>query len=332
MRHDLLDGMPRLIQAGMGVHISSAQLANVTARLGALGVVSSVGLRTIVAEQVRAGDVDVIRLAQTFPIKQYVEELMEFAKGGQRHNRMVPMDDLDPAKSELPKRLSTIASYIEVMRAKQGHYGKIGINVMWKCALTALPSIYGAMIAGVDALLCGAGVPMELPDVVSKIREGCNLSYHPLTGTSTSAKLNIEQDQLAGFLQKLHLPHMMPILSNFAFPKRIMDIWEREHNGARPFAFVLENHTAGGHNAPPRNKVEFSEQDDIERYFDKVHGLGVPIYVAGAFPTGGSREDFLYWTERGAYGIQVGSRFALCDESGMRPDLKNGVIAKKRRG
>jgi NAD(P)H-dependent flavin oxidoreductase YrpB (nitropropane dioxygenase family) len=39
--NQLVDEMPRLIQAGMGIHISSARLANTTSRLGALGVVSA---------------------------------------------------------------------------------------------------------------------------------------------------------------------------------------------------------------------------------------------------------------------------------------------------
>ena len=46
-----------------------------------------------------------------------------------------------------------------------------------------------------------------------------------------------------------------------------------------------------------------------------------------ALEQGGSRADYLYWRERGAYGLQVGSRFALCDESGMRRDIKDAVLA-----
>jgi len=329
---ELIDDMPRLIQAGMGVHISCARLANVTARLGALGVVSGVGLRHIVAEQVRSGDQETIEIAHTFPFKRYVDELMEFAKGGGRHNRPVPMDHPDELKGAISKRLSVIAAYIEVMKAKKGHCGKIGVNVMWKCALTVLPTIYGAMLAGVDALLCGAGVPMELPDIVQKIRSGMNMAYHPLHGTSTHVRLDISEDNPENYLKRIKPPKLMPILSNFAFPKRIMDIWERQYQGVKPFAFVLENHLAGGHNAPPRNKVDFGEQDDIDRYFDRVLNMGVEVYVAGSFPNGGNREDYLYWRERGAYGIQVGSRFALCDESGMRPDLRNRIINMNSNG
>jgi NAD(P)H-dependent flavin oxidoreductase YrpB (nitropropane dioxygenase family) len=58
-----------------------------------------------------------------------------------------------------------------------------------------------------------------------------------------------------------------------------------------------------------------------------VIALGIPVYVAGAFLRGGTREDMAHWTARGAYGMQVGSRFALCRESGMREDLKARVIA-----
>jgi NAD(P)H-dependent flavin oxidoreductase YrpB (nitropropane dioxygenase family) len=201
------------------------------------------------------------------------------------------------------------------------------MNVMWKCPLTVLPSIYGALLAGVDALLCGAGVPMELPDMLRRMQAGEDLAYEPLHGTGTGVRLAIAGDNTAKRLQSRPLPHLLPILSNFAFPKRILDIWEREQQGARPFAFVLENHAAGGHNAPPRNKTTFGDQDEIDTYFDKVRALGVPVYVAGAFANGGNAEDYRYWRERGAYGIQVGSRFALSGESGMRRDIKDAVIA-----
>lgn len=318
------DTLPRLIQAGMGVRISSARLANVTSRLGALGVVSSVGLRHIVIEEIRSGDRNLIEIAKTFPVQRYVEELLAYAPGGEKHRGPIPMD-LPGPKGELPKRLSAICTYVEVKRAKQGHNGKVGVNVMWKCSLTVLPAIYGAMLAGADALLCGAGVPMELPDIVRRMREGVDLEYLPLNGTSTHVRLAISEDGTADFLSRVKVPKLIPILSNFAFPKRMVDIWQREYGGMRPDAFVLENHEAGGHNAPPRNKVSFGEQDDLETYFEKVRDLGVPVYVAG---DGCTREQFVNWVDRGAYGIQVGSRFALCRESGMRDDLRETVIAR----
>lgn len=319
MNDSLIDGMPRLIQAGMGIHVSSARLANETARHGALGVVSHVALRHIIVEEVRRGDETALALAKEFPIPCYAEELLAFAPGGAWHKKPVPLDLPDPQKSELPKRLSTIAAFVEVKRAKLGHHGKVGINVMWKCSLTVLPSIYGAMLAGVDALLCGAGIPMELPDIVARIQAGQSLEYTPLNGTGTPVSLTVER-------RCETQPWLMPILSSYPLAKRLFDVWTREY-GIRPSAFVLENHAAGGHNAPPRNKTDYAEADELTSYVDKVLTLGVPVYVAGAFAEGGSRADYLYWRERGAYGLQVGSRFALCDESGMRRDIKDQVLA-----
>lgn len=321
-----IEGLPQLIQAGMGAHISCGQLANETARLGALGVVSGIGLRHIIIEEIKAGDALALELAESFPLRRYVDELLAYAPGGSKYKRPVPMDVPDEAKGALPKRLSAICAYIEVMRAKRGHRGVVGINVMWKCALTALPTIYGAMLAGVDALLCGAGVPMELPDIVRRIRAGEDLVYQPLTGTGTHVRMNIAEDRPAELLADKPLPKMMPILSNFAFCKRILDTWAQKYNGAKPDAFILEHHAAGGHNAPPRDRVSFGEQDDIETYFERVRALGRPVYVAGAFPNGGSRGDFLSWLERGAHGLQVGSRFALCAESGLEPSLRTRMI------
>lgn len=324
--------MPELIQAGMGAYISCSRLANVTARLGALGVVSSVGLRHIIPEQIRSGDEVAISLARTFPIARYVEELLSYAPGGSRHKRAIPIDVPDPIKGAFAKRLSVISAYVEVARAKLGHRGFVGINVMWKCSLTVLPSIYGALLAGVDAFLCGAGVPMELPDIVGRIRRGQRLDYEPLTGTGTHVHMDISEDGAENLLRDTPEPSLLPILSNFAFCKRLLDTWQKRYEGATPTAFVLENHAAGGHNAQPRDKVAFGESDDIDAYFDKVLELGVPVYVAGAFTEGGSRNDLLYWQGRGAQGIQVGSRFALTDESGMRSDLRDRAVEAQAEG
>ncbi len=324
-------GLPALIQAGMGANISSAHLANCTSRLGALGVVSGVGLRHVVITQIRQGDTAALKIAETFPVRSYYEELLSYAPGGAKADRAIPVDVPDSEKARTPRRLSAICAYIEVMRARQGHNGVIGINVMWKLAVTALPTIYGAMLAGVDALLCGAGVPMELPDIIQKMRAGEDLEYVPLTGTGTNAAMQISEDRTAELLQARQAPWMMPILSNFAFCKRLLDTWKTKYD-TEPTAFILENHAAGGHNAPPRNHHEFAEADDLTSYFDKVLALGRPVFVAGDFPEGGTSEDLAHWRARGAQGIQVGSRFALSGDSGMRADLREKVIAANQQG
>jgi len=108
--------------------------------------------------------------------------------------------------------------------------------------------------------------------------------------------------------------------------------WKAKY-GYGPDFFILEDFRAGGHNAPPRNHIEhIEEKDGIETYFEKVLELGVPIIVAGGLEHGGTREDLLYWQSRGAWGIQVGSRFALSRESNILQPLKDRIIRNNRRG
>lgn len=321
-----IKGFPDLFQAGMGARVSTWWMARTVSMLGGLGIVSSVGLRTIIVEAVREGNKEVIEMAKKFPFPGHIEELLVFAPGGKWHERPVPMDQLGPGGG-LATRLATIASFVEVSLAKQGHKGKIGINVMWKLTPTVLPSIYGAMLAGVDALICGAGVPMELPAIVNGIRSGQHLSFSPLSGTKTNVLLEIVPGTVE-LLASLEQPLLIPILSNFVFCRKIKDEWEKNF-GIKPDFFILEDYKAGGHNAPPRDKkigMHIPERDSIDTYFDDVLKMGIPIIVAGSFTHGGTREDLLYWKSRRAHGIQVGSRFALCSDSGMSPKFRHQII------
>ena len=61
-----------------------------------------------------------------------------------------------------------------------------------------------------------------------------------------------------------------------------------------------------------RRRVGLGER----RQFDEPDP-GVPVFVAGGFAEGGSRGNHLHRLSRGAHGIYVGSRFALCEESGF---------------
>jgi NAD(P)H-dependent flavin oxidoreductase YrpB (nitropropane dioxygenase family) len=103
---------------------------------------------------------------------------------------------------------------------------------------------------------------------------------------------------------------------------------------ARPVdGFVIEGPTAGGHNAPPRgsgplsDKGEpvYTERDVVD--LAKLREIGLPFWLAGSY---GGR---LFEAQaEGAQGIQVGTPFAFCDESGMRRDLKDKVIGQSVAG
>ena len=104
----------------------------------------------------------------------------------------------------------------------------------------------------------------------------------------------------------------------------------RRANG-RVDGFVIESPTAGGHNAPPRGKLQlnaagepvYGERDRVD--LEELRALGVPFWLAGGYGNAAKLREAL---EQGAAGVQVGTAFAFSSESGMRPDLKKRLMAQ----
>src|SRR5207302_5018476 len=93
--------------------------------------------------------------------------------------------------------------------------------------------------------------------------------------------------------------------------------------------------TAGGHNAPPRGAPQltvtgeplYGSRDVPD--LDKIRALGLPFWLAGSYGRPGKLAEAL---RLGAAGIQVGTPFAFCEESGVRPDLKRQALHLSRIG
>jgi NAD(P)H-dependent flavin oxidoreductase YrpB (nitropropane dioxygenase family) len=86
----------------------------------------------------------------------------------------------------------------------------------------------------------------------------------------------------------------------------------------------VEGPVAGGHNAPARGREISESGEPVYGERDKpdlakMRGLGKPFWLAGGYA---SPEKLDEAKSAGAAGIQVGSAFALCDESGLRDDIK----------
>jgi NAD(P)H-dependent flavin oxidoreductase YrpB (nitropropane dioxygenase family) len=96
----------------------------------------------------------------------------------------------------------------------------------------------------------------------------------------------------------------------------------------RPDGFVIEGPPAGGHNAPPRGRLVLDEddqpvygpRDDVE--LGKIADLGLPFWLAGGY---GSPDRVAAATADGACGVQVGTLFALADESGFLPEIRDAL-------
>jgi len=56
----------------------------------------------------------------------------------------------------------------------------------------------------------------------------------------------------------------------------------------------------------------------------QMQAFGVPFWLAGAY---GSRERFQAALDAGAHGVQVGTAFAFCEESGLDPALRERFLA-----
>ena len=83
--------------------------------------------------------------------------------------------------------LTVAAAFVEVFLAKEGHDGAVGINLMRKIELPLPFAAYGAMLAGVDAVLVGAGNPADVPGLVRRLARGEDVAWSVRVQGATSA-------------------------------------------------------------------------------------------------------------------------------------------------
>ena len=128
----------------------------------------------------------------------------------------------------------------------------------------------------------------------------------------------------------LERPYFLAIISSNTLATTMV----RRSNG-KVDGFVIEGPSAGGHNAPPRGQLVLSEKGEAvygERDrvdLEKIRQIGVPFWLAGSY---GTPEKIVEALELGATGVQVGTAFAFCEESGLREDYKSTLIKKIERG
>jgi len=333
-------GTPRIIQGGMGVAISGWPLARAVARTGQLGVVSGTALEVVCARRLQEGDPggDVRRALAHFPLPGAAERILRtyYIAGGkapQAAYRPVLRFTLHPAKTL--QELTVAANFVEVFLAKEGHDGPVGINYLRKIELSIPFACYGAMLAGVDHVLVGAGNPADLPQLLDRLagHEPVALPVRVQGATSADGDFAVHFDprELApGDRPLLHRPRLDAIVASVDLAAALV-----ANPATRPDGFVVEGYTAGGHNAPPRGPRRLDQRgqpvyDDRDTVDPRqMAGLGVPFWMAGSYgtPAGLARA-----VSGGAAGIQVGTAFALCRESGMADEHKHRLLGRAARG
>ena len=251
-----------VVQGGMGVGVSAGGLAGTVARHGAIGTISSVDLRRLHPDL----------MEQT----QHLEKSRDVD-----YARAV----INDANSEALRR--------EIARAREGSmgFGLIAVNVM-KAISAYASNVRTALEAGIDAVVVGAGLPLDLPDLAKD---------HPKAA-------------------------LIPILSDARGVQLIIKKWEKK--GRLPDAIVIEHpRLAGGH----LGAAKIADLDDRRFDFDVVlpqvreflekagYAKEIPLIPAGGI---NSMQDILHLQSLGASAVQMGTAFAVSRESDAAPEFK----------
>ncbi|MCJ7725291.1 MAG: nitronate monooxygenase, partial [Acidimicrobiia bacterium] len=325
-------------QGGMGVAVSDWRLARAVAAEGQLGVVSGTGLDAVLVRRLQLGDPggQVRSAMEAFPIPGVVDDILAryFIEGGKEADagfRKSPMGKLVPTRRL--EDLLVVGSFVEVWLARQGHANPIGINFLEKIQAPTLPAIYGALLAGVGYVLVGAGIPRAIPGILDRLSEGLAVEMRADVKKATADDdPYLRFDPVAygnGVVPPMVRPRFLAIVSSHVLATMLVRKVESRVDG-----FVIEGPTAGGHNAPPRGKDGLTDRGE-PIYGEKdqpdlavFRELGLPFWMAGSF---GRPEQVKQALVDGAAGVQVGTAFAYCDESGLDAALKARVIEESRR-
>jgi nitronate monooxygenase len=191
------------------------------------------------------------------------------------------------------KKNSYEAAYEEVSVSKAGG-GFAGINIMCALARDYEDSVRGALDAGADAIVSGAGLPLTLPAI-----------------------------------QAPKDTALIPIVSSARALELICKKWEKL--GYRPDAVVLEGPLAGGHLGFKIDQVDL-ESNLLENLLPPVKDMaikygGFPVIVAGGIYT---HQDILRFMKMGADGVQMGTRFLATDESTASKAYKQAVVESSK--
>jgi nitronate monooxygenase len=257
-----------IVQGGMGVGISAHRLAGSVAALGAVGTISSVDLR------------------------RHHPDLME------RTRELAPGAAATAAAKVAinEANLEALAREIRAARLLSEGRGLLAINVM-RAVSEYGPSVSRALECGIDAVVVGAGLPLDLPDLARD---------HP---------------------QAL----LVPILSDARGVQLVVRKWERKKR--MPDAIVIEHpRLAGGHLGAAKvedlNDPRFEFENVIPQALEFLRAAcleaSVPLIAAGGIR---SFEDIARVQALGAAAVQVGTPFAVTKECDADPAFKR-VLAE----
>lgn len=196
-----------------------------------------------------------------------------------------------------PREANLRALRAEIKKAQEISQGRglVGVNVMVATRQYA-EAVQTAVAAGADAVICGAGLPLELPALVGE----------------NSALI-------------------APIVSSGRAARTICRLWDRRYARTPDFV-VIEGANAGGHlgfrveeldNPPNLFSILAEVRAEVAPYAEKYRRL-IPIFVAGGIFDGA---DVAAAIAAGADGVQVATRFICTPECDATEAYKRILLA-----
>jgi nitronate monooxygenase len=248
-----------IVQGGMGIGVSANRLAGAVAALGGVGTISSVDLR------------------------RHHPDLMERTNGlgmGEEAKAVINAANLEALEREI-RAAQTNA---------QGR-GVLAMNVM-RAVSEYVPYVKRSLECGIDAIVVGAGLPLDLPDLAADHPKAC----------------------------------LIPILSDSRGVQLIVKKWERKKR--LPDAIVIEHpRLAAGH----LGAAKIADLNDPRFEFDRVipeslaflRSAGfekdIPLIAAGGIR---SHDDIVRVQALGAAAVQMGTPFAVTQECDASLEFK----------
>ena len=189
----------------------------------------------------------------------------------------------------------------EIRKARQiAKGGILAVNIM-VATRKYEEYVKAAVEAGIDMIISGAGLPMELPKLVGNAKT-----------------------------------KLAPIVSSVKSAQVIMRYWWKKYTRL-PDAVIIEGPLAGGHLGFQKEQLDDIEalhyDEEVRQIIRKVeetaaeHDTKIPVIMAGGVYT---REDMEHYLEMGAEGVQVATRFVTTYECDASDAYKQSYLDAKK--
>ncbi len=212
-------------------------------------------------------------------------------------------------KNQAECNLRAIDKHIKKAKEIAKGAGLVGVNVM--VALKHYKEhVTEAVKAGADVIICGAGLPADLPEIVAEAAEKFGIS-------------------------KTEFPKIAPIVSSEKAAKTILKLWSRKYNTTADF-LVIEGPKAGGHlgfSNDQLNDISALDYDEEIRKiiackaeYEEKYNRRIPVAVAGGIY---DHDDIVHALSLGADAVQMASRFVTTYECDASPAYKEAYLNAK---